>query len=393
LLTDLSSFSGSRQFALTGGGVAYEHSSSAEAAYYFIDEGIKDLTGYAVDEMTPKLFSSLTAEWAGQLNITASVGDGVSLEAHEKEATIYETEYRIRAADGRVVWLSDSSIVIRGSNGEIVRCVGMLQDITERKRAEEEIRELNEGLEQRVASRTMELERANAELKDFAYVVSHDLKAPLRAISQLADWISQDYAHVFNEDGKEQMGLLIGRAERMDSLINGILQYSRVGRIGLEEMSVDLNKMVREVIDMLAPPDYIQVTIENELPTIICDTTRISQVFQNLLGNAIKFMDKPSGAIKIGCVDEGDCWKFSIADNGPGIDSQYHEKIFQIFQTLTSRDELESTGIGLTIVSKIIELHGGRIWLESAVGVGTTFFFTLPKKREAEMITEAAILP
>jgi len=179
------------------------------------------------------------------------------------------------------------------------------------------------------------------------------------------------------------MDLLIGRTKRMDSLINGILQYSRIGRIGLEEMSMDLNKLVGDVVDILAPPEHIQVTIENKLPTIVCDRTHISQVFQNLVGNAIKFMDKPSGAVKIGCVDEGDCWQFSIVDNGPGIDSKYHEKIFQIFQTLTSRDEHESTGIGLTIVSKIIQLHGGRIWLESETGAGTTFFFTLPKKGEA----------
>ena len=247
-------------------------------------------------------------------------------------------------------------------------------------RAEKEIIRLNNELEQRVLKRTAELEAANKELKDFSYVVSHDLKAPLRAIGQLATWISEDYAPAFDEQGKEQMKLLTGRVKRMDALINGVLQYSRIGRVKGEETQTDLNTLVRDVIELIALPDHIQVTIENELPVIICDKTRMEQVFQNLLSNAIKFMDKPEGEVGIRCVDEDTHWKFSVADNGPGIDEKYHEKIFRIFQTLTPRDEYESTGVGLSIVKKIVEFYGGRIWVESEPGSGTTFFFALPKK-------------
>jgi signal transduction histidine kinase len=225
-----------------------------------------------------------------------------------------------------------------------------------------------------------QLEKANQELKDFAYIVSHDLKAPLRGIDTLAKWISADYADKFDREGKEQLDLLCNRVERMHNLIDGILQYSRIGRVKEEKVQLNLNKLIPDIIDTLAPPENITITIENELPVIECEATRITQVFQNLLSNAIKYMDKPQGQVWVGCVEEESCWKFSVSDNGPGIEERYFEKIFQMFQTLSPRDEVESTGVGLTVVKKIIEMYGGRIWLESVVGEGSTFFFTLPKK-------------
>ena len=246
---------------------------------------------------------------------------------------------------------------------------GIFRDITENKKAEA-IK--NQLLEQ--------LATANQELKDFAYVVSHDLKAPLRGIKTIADWISTDYADKVHDDGKEQLKLLANRVDRMHNLIDGILQYSRIGRIEEEKVQVDLNKLVLEIIDMLAPPENITITIEKELPTITCEQTRLMQVFQNLLSNAIKYMDKPKGTIKVGCVEENGFWRFSVTDNGPGIEEKYFEKIFKIFQTLQPRDEFESTGIGLTVVKKIVELYKGKIWVESKVGEGTTFFCALPKQ-------------
>ncbi len=234
-------------------------------------------------------------------------------------------------------------------------------------------------LEERVAERTAELKSANDELKSFAYVVSHDLKAPLRAISQLTGWISEDYAEEFDEEGKNKIKLLLNRVKRMYRLIDGILDYSKIGRVREKKMQVDLNQLVRDVTDAISPPDSIRVRINNDLPVIVCDKTRMEQVFQNLLGNAVKYMDKPRGEVKISCIDEGRHWKFSVTDNGPGIEDKYFEKIFQLFQQATPVDKHESTGLGLTIVKKIVELYGGEIWVESEAGKGSTFFFTLSK--------------
>jgi signal transduction histidine kinase len=144
---------------------------------------------------------------------------------------------------------------------------------------------------------------------------------------------------------------------------------------------VDLDKFIPEVIDILVPPKNIAITIENKMPIIECEETHVIQLFQNLLSNAIKYMDKPQGQIKVGCVEQDDFWQFSVADNGPGIEEKYFEKIFKMFQVLSVSEEVRGTGVGLTIVKKIVELQGGKIWVESKLGKGSTFFFTLPKQR------------
>jgi light-regulated signal transduction histidine kinase (bacteriophytochrome) len=276
----------------------------------------------------------------------------------------------------------------------------------ERKRVEQELREYKEHLEELVNQRTTELakaneqlqqeiiqrqhsqdkmaqllkkvESANKELNDFAYVVSHDLKAPLRGIGSLSEWLLADYAEKFDEQGREFVNLLINRVQKMQNLIDGILQYSRVGRLQEESRQVNLNKVVADVIDILSPSENIQIEIANKLPIVYCEKTRIEQVFQNLLSNAIKFIDKPQGQILIDCTEDNDYWQFSVADNGLGIEKQYFERIFQIFQKLSSNKD-DSTGIGLALVKKIVEIYDGKVWVESELGEGSTFFFTLKK--------------
>ena len=252
--------------------------------------------------------------------------------------------------------------------GERRMFTGVVRNITERKQAEEE----NARLIQEIRS-------ANEELTSFAYVVSHDLKAPLRAIGSLADWLSTDYADKFDDEGREHMRLLISRVHRMGALIDGILLYSRVGRVKEATVEVDLNRIVREAVDLLAPPPNIAVTIDPILPKIRVEPTRIEQVFQNLISNAIKYMDKAEGKIHIGCVDDNEYWRFSVSDNGPGIEQRHFERIFQLFQTLAPRDRIESTGVGLALVKKIVEMYGGQVSLDSTPGVGSTFSFTLHK--------------
>ena len=280
----------------------------------------------------------------------------------------YELKFRARNGECRTGLILASPIFDSSGSfrGELI----VIPDITERIAAENKQQDL-----------MRELENANAELKEFAYVVSHDLKAPLRAINALASWISSDYSESFDDDGKEQMALLISRVNRMHNLIDGILQYSRVGRIREEKQQIDLQKALPEIIDSLAPPQHITIKIETELPKVLFEPTRINQVFQNLLSNAIKFNEKETGYVGIGCRDEADRWEFYVRDNGPGIPPQHHQEIFKIFQTLQSKDEYESTGIGLTSVKKIITLYGGHIWVESAEGDGTTFRFTIKKEQ------------
>jgi PAS domain S-box-containing protein len=257
--------------------------------------------------------------------------------------------------------------------GDARMFTGLVRDITARKESERQTEAL-----------LQELRAANEELSNFAYVVSHDLKAPLRAIAALADWVATDYADRFDDEGRDQMRLLISRVHRMGSLIDGILQYSHVGRDGGTLRMVDLNTAVAEVVDLLAPPPNIAVTVAAGLPVVWTEPTRIRQVFHNLISNAVRYMDKPEGLVAVSCSDEDDCWRFSVADNGPGIERRHFERIFQLFQTLAPRDRVESTGVGLALVRKIADMLGGKVWLDSVPGEGSTFYFSIPKAHRKE---------
>jgi signal transduction histidine kinase len=243
----------------------------------------------------------------------------------------------------------------------------ILRGAAERRRAE-----------LRQAELMQELRAANEELGNFAYVASHDLKAPLRGIGSLAQWIVADYGDRLDDAGREQMALLLGRVHRMDRLIDGVLQVSRVGRTEEPPEPVDLGALVHETVDLLAPPPHVTVDV-GPLPTLRMDRTRAQQLFQNLLSNAIRCNDKPQGRIVVSCNEAGGERRYSVADNGPGIEPRHYERVFQMFQTLDARDEDRGTGVGLALVRKIVELHGGRIWIESEPGRGCTFHFTLPK--------------
>ncbi|MBW7992815.1 MAG: PAS domain S-box protein [Planctomycetes bacterium] len=267
------------------------------------------------------------------------------------------------------LYLEVSVSPIFSEDGEFVASVHIAKNITERKKVEEKQTKLLE-----------KVENINRELNDFASIVSHDLKAPLRGIKTLANWILSDCADKLGDEANEQMNLLLERVELMYNLIEGVLQYSRVGKTEGKRVQVNINDFVPELIKMVVPPKNITVTIEDELPVLECEEIHIMQIFQNLLSNAIKYMDKPQGRIQVGCVEQDGFWKFSIADNGPGIEEKHFERIFKIFQALSTSPDFEGTGVGLTVVKKLVELYHGRIWLESKVGEGSTFFFTLPKQ-------------
>lgn len=226
-----------------------------------------------------------------------------------------------------------------------------------------------------------DLKIANKDLRQFAYVVSHDLKAPLRGISTLASFIEEDLRSEMSPSIKNDiitnLDLLKGRIFRMNNLISGILAYAQIGKTQELGGIIDLNELLPQIIQFIAPPKTIRIELSTSLPSLMASRIAIQQVFQNLISNAIKYNDKSLGLITINYQDLGDFHQFEIKDNGPGIPAKYHQKIFQIFQTLQARDEVEATGIGLSIVEKIVKEQGnGQIWVDSIVGEGASFVFT-----------------
>jgi len=278
------------------------------------------------------------------------------------------------------VWVALSADPIIDDDGAPACFVHIIRDITYRKKTEQTLAKLNEDLHKTV----LDLKNSNQELRSFAHVIAHDLKSPLRGIGSIADRLIRKYDQTLDGVGKDQLRLLIVRVKRMSEFIDGILRYSEIGHVVEEQQNVDVNTLVTEIISEIAVPDNFEIIAEPNLPAIRCERHRLKQVFQNLISNAVKYTDKPKARIKIACADEHDFWKFSVEDNGCGIKEQYYDKIFEIFQTLASRDKSESTGIGLSIVKKIVELYGGRVWVTSKPGLGSTFCFTLPKLLEVK---------
>jgi signal transduction histidine kinase len=242
-------------------------------------------------------------------------------------------------------------------------------DITKRKRAEDELQ------------RTLdELQNSNAELEQFAYVASHDLQEPLRGIAGLVQLLQHRYQGQLDSRADEYIDHIVDGTQRMQTLINDLLAYSRIGRRGEPIQPTEAEAALKAALENLnAAIQELGANITNEsLPTVQADPTQLIQLFQNLIGNALKFKSESAPQIHVGVSDAGAFWQFSVQDNGIGIEPQYFERIFQVFQRLHTRREYKGTGIGLAICKKIIERHGGRIWVESQAGKGSTFYFTLP---------------
>ena len=222
------------------------------------------------------------------------------------------------------------------------------------------------------------LQKTNNELDQFAYVVSHDLKAPLRAINNLAEWIEEDLPDV-EPDVQRNLELMRGRVLRMENLINGILEYARIGRKKLPQTTFSTSQLVSEIIDSLSPAPNVQIKVSHDLPEVTSERILLQQVFSNLISNAIKYNDKPNPEVRISASPVPAGYEFRVSDNGPGIPEEYHQKVFGIFQTMEARDTRESTGIGLAIVKKIIDEKGGSIQILSKANEGSTFVFTWPE--------------
>lgn len=321
------------------------------------NEGAYRNYGYHASEMVNKknlLF----------LHIPEDIESGAVQEFIQKALQEGKTEgvfERVRK-DGSHFLASVTLSLRRDDSGKPIGFLLISKDVTEAKRVENQLIKTNEELEQ------------------FAYITSHDLKAPLRAIERLATWIEEDNADKIDEKSKENLALLRQRTLRLSNLIDGILQYSRAGRVDLNVELVDTKTILKDIIEGLNPEGQFEFIYPKQLPVFQTAKIPLIQVLSNLINNSIKHHHRKKGTIKI----EVDSWEsfyqFTIEDDGPGIEPEFFDKIFIVFQTLKSRDELESTGVGLSIVKKIVESQGGKVMVESQVGHGTAISFTWPKQ-------------
>jgi PAS domain S-box-containing protein len=286
---------------------------------------------------------------------------------------LYEREFRLRRHDGEYRWMLVRAVAVRDEHHAIAYWVGTNTIIEDQKRTEEMLRERSAEL----AHMAHALEVRNRELDQFAYVTSHDLKAPLRGIANLAGWIEEDLPDI-SPTIKQHLDLMRGRVYRMEALIEGILQFSRIGRVKQEPERVDVAELIDDVIDLLAVPPHITCTISVDLPPLFTQKLLLQQVFANLIGNAAKHGMRDDLQIEIRAQQHPEYIEFRVADNGQGIAPKYHERVFGIFQTLASRDKVEGSGLGLALVKRIIEQQHGKIWIESEEGAGATFIFTWP---------------
>ena len=275
-------------------------------------------------------------------------------------------EYQGITKDGRLLWIENRVRVVMWDGEPAIQSIYV--DITARKRADQE----KEAL-------LNELRRANAELQDVAHIVAHDLKAPLRGINTLVEWIQEDGTAGLTSESAQHFEELRRRTKRMSDMLDGILAYSRLGHVPEGKESIDSKGLVAEVLEMLSPPPDMAIDIAEGMPVVESNRTRLFQVFQNLIGNSIQHMGRPDGHIRIsGCESPG-AWRFQVEDDGVGIAPEHQERVFKLFQRLKPASDSGGSGLGLSLVKKIVEQQGGAIMLESAVGKGSVFSFTVPK--------------
>ena len=353
-------------FELATAGIAHVDLSGR---FMKVNRRLCEILGYGEQELIGRPVKEISHP--EDRNLTDS--QRMRVRSGEKHSVRFEKRY-IRKS-GAIVWVDLSVALACDASGVPQYEIALFNDITERKKAEAALREAHE-----------ELKRSNAELEQFAYVASHDLQEPLRMVSSYTQLLMRRYGDKLDGDAKDFTAFIVDGATRMKQLIEDLLAYSRVGTRDKNFKPVDAESSLKRALTNLraAIQDSGATVTQDKLPTIHCDEVQLAQLFQNLIGNALKFR-KPdvAPAVHVGAAEQGAEWEFMVRDNGIGIEPQYFERIFMVFQRLHDKGEYPGTGIGLAIVKKVVERHGGRIWVQSQPGAGTTFHFTMPKERKA----------
>ncbi len=345
------------------------------------NRGAEQIFGYTAEEMVGQLITELVPE------------DRIDEEAYilgkikaGHVVSRYETVRRHKG--GHLLDVSLTVSPIRDHDGFVVGASKVARDITEHKRAENEILRFNQTLELKVAERTSELQIANEKLEAFAYAASHDLKAPLRVINNTTKWLEEDLEKHLTPDTRETMTQLRRRVGRMEKLLDDLLAYSKVGRV-LDKDDLEIvtgDHLMTNILDMLAPPPHFAVKVDPNFAAIQVPRMPLQQILFNLINNAIKHHDKPQGVIEVTCADSPEFYLFAVKDDGPGIAPQFHERIFKMFETLKPREQVEGSGIGLALVERNVKIFGGRLSLDSAEGRGSVFRIGWPKQQKTPLL-------
>jgi PAS domain S-box-containing protein len=334
--------------------------ADAEGRIEWANTSFIDMSGYSMDEIIGKKPGHLLQGEETNLETVNYMKDNIS------KGLPFNCEIINYSKQGNKYWVSIQGQALYNKKGEIVKYFAIEENVTKKKELEQQREFLVESLA-----------RSNNELEDYAAIVSHDLKSPLRSIHSLISWIKEDNDKQLNKQTTEYLALIENKVEKMDHLIEGILTYAKIDKVKVETEKVNTQDVIQNIINIIHIPKHITVTIKNNLPVINADKFRVQQLFQNIISNAVNYIDKPNGLVEVAVKETPKNYIFSIKDNGPGIAKENQEKIFKIFQSLEKSDK--STGLGLSIVKKIVNTYNGEIWIESEVGTGTTFFIKLNK--------------
>jgi PAS domain S-box-containing protein len=351
-------------FDLAGSGIAHV---GLDGRFLRVNASLAEILGYPPQELVGRTVKEISHPE------DRDVTDARRGRMHAGEVDAVHFEKRYLRKDGLTIWADLTISPVRGPDGRTQYEIAIFEDITERKEAEEALRAAHE-----------ELKRSNAELEQFAYVASHDLQEPLRMVSSYTQLLQRRLGPGLDSDTSEFMGYIVDGAARMKQLIEDLLAYSRVGTRGKEFGPFACEDALgRALANLRAAIEETRAEVTHDaLPAVEGDDAQVAQLFQNLVGNALKFRGREPPRVHVGVAARDGEWEFTVRDNGIGIEPQYFGRIFMVFQRLHSQGDYAGTGIGLAICKKVVERHGGSIWVESRPGEGSTFHFTLPKGRQ-----------